>query len=79
MDAILFEEWEAELARVYKADEGLTAKEIARQSNKPLRTTNKMLREGVSEGRYTVGIGTRLDSRGRTARVPVYRVKRKET
>jgi predicted transcriptional regulator len=76
-DEILYEQWAAEVSRVFQVDDGLTAKEIAAQAGKSKRTILKMLQTGVAEGRYTMGTAPRMNACGRMAPVPVYRVVKK--
>jgi len=74
MSEITVEEWQAELARVRKCDEGETMIEIAELWNMPYRTTQATILRGIANGEYVKGYAMREDSMGRMQRVPVYRV-----
>lgn len=71
---IQLHEWLAEVERLSHGDEGVTAHELAQHMGKGIRAVQRLLRQGVVEGRYTPGWSVRRDITGRNQRVPVYRI-----
>ncbi len=75
---ITTDEWRAELQRlgaIGDGDKGKTTTELSVTYGVSLRVMQRLIREGVAQGRYIKGWASREDELGRRQRVPVYRLK----
>lgn len=71
-------DWQKELDRVCAEDPGFTAIELAESAGLSLRIMQRIIRDGLKQGRYIRGWAYRQDAIGRRQRVPVYRVAKAE-
>ncbi|KKN83576.1 hypothetical protein LCGC14_0298150 [marine sediment metagenome] len=68
------DEWQVEVDKWFKEDQGLTAVEIAKASGHAKNTMRRLINRGVAAGKYIKGFAYRRDKRGTKIHVPVYRV-----